>query len=411
MRVRVWYSEQSGCNISVDEWNTKYLDWEEIERFSKVVFAESEKNTEYTMITSLNSDRLMLDPSSNMVNEHDPIDIYGMSTNYPQPGTYYFTGGDDGDFSDADSIIDEMVGSPEIDRITKWPTGLSIFANPERIDVNTLIVPYYSQYPQVWSKMGQICESRNECFGVVDTPQGLNVQQVRDWSNGAYGDNETSINSSYLGIYWPWLKYYDQYSNKIRMLPPSGFVAGQYAYNDQTANVYHAPAGFNRGRLINALGTEYELSERGDRDYLYGPGDCINCIVDFIRDGVTIFGQKTSQRKPSALDRVNVRRGLNYMKKSMAILSKYYTFEPNDQFLWTQIRGNLGSWLLQQKMRRALYTFEVRCDDETNTNINIDQYICRTIIFLQFVKAAEIILLDATLLRTGGAAVVESVAF
>ena len=279
-------------------------------------------------------------------------------------------------------------------------TGLQAFRNPETIDINLLLAPGMTS-PAILNELIQICEERGDCMAILDSPDNYSVQQAVDWHNGqgAFSDHQ-SFSSSYAAMYYGWLKIYDAYNNVNVWTPPSGHAAGVYAYTDFIAETWFAPAGFNRAHLVQALDVRYS-PQQGERDFMYGNQNALNPIVKFPKDGITIWGQRTLQRAPTALDRVNVRRLLLYMRKVVATAVKYLTFEPNDEFTWRQFTLLVDPFCQQVKSRRGIYDFAVICDNTTNTPDLIDQNIMTGRIYLKPTKTAEVINVDFVLTSTG----------
>lgn len=327
------------------------------------------------------------------LSDYITVDDIIADTGYPISGTYSLKGGDDGLESVSD---DDYIGI--ISGSTR--TGLQTIADPENIDVNLVIVPGISSAPVI-NEMIAICRNRGDCMAIIDAPLGLGVQQMVDWHNGAgvYNDH-AAFNDSYGALYWPWGKIFDAYNDQYIWTPPTGHVANVYAYTDQVADSWWAPAGLNRG-LVPAI-VELEFSaDQGERDFMYGNQNAINPIVKFNKDGIVVWGQRTLQRKPTALDRVNVRRLILYIRKVLATSVKYFVFEPNDSFTWRSFVGVVDPFLQIIKDRRGLYDFRVVCDETTNTPALIDRGIMRAIVFLKPTKAAEFIQVDLTLTTTG----------
>lgn len=274
-------------------------------------------------------------------------------------------------------------------------TGLQVFANAEYIDVNMIACPGQSD-PAIVAAMNTVCSTRHDCMYIVDPPFGLDVTGVEDYHNvGSAG-----FNSSFGALYWPWIQIYDPYNKQTVWLPPSGFIAAQYAYTDYSAYPWFAPAGFTRGALLNALKIETS-PDQGQRDSLYSGGNAVNPIVNFQYNGITIWGQRTLQRMPSALDRVNVRRGMLYIEKIIATAVKYLVFEPNDPITWKRLTNLVTPALDWMKSNRGLYQYGVICDATTNTNFLINNNTMDAKIWVQPTKAAEIIMLDFVILATG----------
>lgn len=269
--------------------------------------------------------------------------------------------------------------------------ALEDFSNSESYDINLIACPDYAGSKVVISKLLELCEvERGDCFAIIDPPQNLNVQQVVNWHNGdGQWANENALNSSFGALYYPWVQVYNQFTESLQWVPPSVKMVSVYAYSDSVAEVWNAPAGLNRGRMLSVQKVERPLNVN-DRDYMYATGtNAVNPICDFVGDGVVVFGQKTLQRKPSALDRVIVRRMLIYMSKILATATKYLLFEPNDRLTWTIYSQMVTPFVENIKQRRGLYEFKVVCDETTNTAFDIDNNTMIAEIWLKPTKTAE----------------------
>lgn len=305
---------------------------------------------------------------------------------------YFLSGGLDGvlTISDADYV---GTVSPK--------TGLQTLLNTETVDLNIVAVPGISSGVVVLALL-DLCKRRGDCFALIDPPFGLTPQGVADYHNGdgAFDGLHPSFNSSYGAVYYPWVEMFDPINNVRVFTPPSGWVAAQMAFTDFVTNPWFAPAGFNRGFLSNALRVERNL-DLGEREFLYGNGNAVNVIVDFTRDGIVIFGQRTLQRAPTALDRINVRRMLLYAQKIISTISKTVLFEPNDALTQTRLEELINPILERIKGDRGIARFSVRIDSTTNTPDVVNNNELRGKLFIEPVKAAEKIILDFVLLATG----------
>jgi phage tail sheath protein FI len=279
-------------------------------------------------------------------------------------------------------------------------TGLQLFRNPEERDINLLATPGISD-ASVINEMINICETRADCMCIVDPPKGLNSQQVVDWHNGVgvYADHQ-AFNSSYAALYWPWLQIYDSVNKVDIWTPPSGHVAGAYAFNDYNAEAWYAPAGLNRGHLTVPKKAEAKPS-LGERDLLYGNGNAVNPIATFVQQGINIWGQRTLQRKSSALDRVGVRRLMLYLEKVIATATRYLLFQPNNANTWTQFIDLVTPVLDGVQSRQGLTGFQVRCDATTNTADVIENNQMNALIFIKPTKTVEMIQLTMVLTAQG----------
>jgi len=308
------------------------------------------------------------------------------------------TGGDSdsGDANMAASII-----GVAWDEALQQPTGLQLLASPSATDLNIICAPGWAE-AAVINELIQIAETRGDCMTVIDPPEDLRPSEVVDWHNGQ-GDwvgTHAAFNSSYAAMYWPWVKIYDSYNRQYVWTPPCGHVLAVYAYTDQATESWFAPAGLNRGRVVSGVDIAYDPT-RGEMDLLYGNGNAINPIERFTKDGIVVWGQRTLQRKPSALDRVNVRRLLLYLRKVISTAVRYLVFEPNDEKTWKLFGHLVTPFLNDVRQRRGLYDFRVKCDETTNTPAVIDRNEMHAQIFLKPVKSAEFIQVDLVITTTG----------
>jgi phage tail sheath protein FI len=288
-------------------------------------------------------------------------------------------------------------GADGIDGLTSAEIikGLDQFSSTESYDIDIICAPGWSD-PAVISEGVSICEDRQDALYIIDPPFGLKAQQVVDWSN-AQGDyqrpNASAYNSSYAAIYWPWVEIYDTFTDSYLWLPPSGYVASQMAYSDNVGEPWFAPAGLNRGKLTTPVDIEYNPT-KGERDILYGNRNVVNPIINYRGSGLVIWGQKTTQRKTSALDRVNVRRLVNYIKKIITASTMYYVFEPNDEYCWQKWVDMVDPTLSAIKSRRGVYDYKIIMDETTVTADDIENSRMPGIIMFKPTKASEFIPLD-----------------
>ena len=293
--------------------------------------------------------------------------------------------------SELDAVV---VGSPALS------TGLYAFQNPEAIDINLLITPGFTTGAVIGTAL-QVCESRGDVLYIVDPPFGLRPQQAVDWHNGMLvSDLSTAINSSYGALYWSWLRVFDQFSADEIWVPPSGHIAAVFSRTSRDAEQWFAPAGLRRGRLLTALDVEYSPTQ-GERDLLYGSGNAVNPIVKFPQDGITVWGQRTLQRTQSALDRVNVRMLMIYLKKNLTRLLRSFIFEPNDRALWSQVNSTIDPFLGDVQARRGMQAYSVVCDESNNTPERIDRNELWVTVFVRPTRTAEFVVLNLVVMRTG----------
>lgn len=207
-----------------------------------------------------------------------------------------------------------------------------------------------------------------------------------------------AVNSNYSVTYGNWVKSYDPFVDKQVWLPFSGFAAAIYARTDTFAQPWIAPAGLTRGIIPNVTDLAFNPNQK-QRDFLYSIS--VNPVVFFSGDGYVVFGQKTLQNKPSAFDRVNVRRLFLALERSTQSALKYFVFEPNTEFTRTRLKSTIVPILELAKNTQGLYDYLIVCDERNNTPDVIDRNELAVDIYIKPVKAAEFILVNFIATRTG----------
>ena len=271
--------------------------------------------------------------------------------------------------------------------------AFNALSNTDYYDINMLITPgiLHSKHTSVTADARQLVEDRQDTFYVMDVPA------LTD-SIATTINNVTSIDSNYTATYFPWVRIIDPAKNKPIFVPPSVLIPGALSFNDATSAPWYAPAGLNRGGLTSAINT-YEKLTQSDRDDLYEAR--INPIANFPNQGICIWGQKTLQSRPSALDRVNVRRLLITVKKFIASATKFLVFEQNTDATRLRFLSIVNPYLEGVRSQQGLSAFRVVMDDTNNTPDLIDQNILYGQIFLQPTRTAEFIVLDFNIQPTG----------
>lgn len=302
--------------------------------------------------------------------------------------TNNLAGGDNGD-----NDVTTLVGSPS-DK-----TGAHAFED-ESLNVGIALAPGVTNQ-SVQNELITVAESTQAFLALVAPPYAIgNVQAAIDWHNGksnTVGFQRTSaINSSYAAIFWPWVKVFSTFDKKDRWYDPTIFAARQMAFTDSVADSWFAPAGFRRGRLTKPSDVEVVVTQ-GDRDSMYSGGNAINPISSFPQQGITIFGQRTAQRSPSALDRINIRRLMIYIRKVLLQGTGRFVFEPNDEFTWEQLEAALNPFLDDILRRRGIQDFRVICDETVNTPARVDRNELWCKVILKPTKTAEIIIFELNL--------------
>jgi len=301
----------------------------------------------------------------------------------------------------ANSTAVDMSGGSDGNQATssQIATGWEEFENPDDIDVRILINGGVTSVT-VQQAMKDIAESRKDCIAILDMPYDYitSVDSMVSWRRSIQ-----NFNSSYTALYAPWVKINDRYNDRILEIPPSGYVASMIAYNDYVAQPWYAPAGFNRG-ILNVLSISSVFSQ-GDRDQLYKYQ--INPLQTFRGQGNVIWGQKTQQVKDSALSRVNVRRLLIIIEKSISIALQNFAFEPNSEFTRFRIVSIITEYMDLLSSQGAFQTelgddgYKVVCDETNNTPAVIDRNELHVDIFIKPSRAAEFIQLQTIITSTG----------
>jgi len=310
------------------------------------------------------------------------------------PNGSLLSGGTDGIPPDPDDQDSLLIGN----KVSF--TGLYALSEPDQLTIDIVSVPGHSS-TRVMKALIDMCTDRGDCFALIDPPFGLTVQEIIDWSNGVHPLNNFPLNSDFAALYWPWLMINDTDNGIDVWVPPSGSVAGAYARNDQIADPWYAPAGLDRGVLTNVLDV-YNRPSLAERDLMYGNGNAVNPIITFADTaGFTIFGQKTLQRRPTALDRVNVRRMMFYVEREIKNRAKFLLFEPNDENTRAGFVRIATDVLDLVTIGRGITAYTVVCDTTINTPDVIDRNELRANIGIVPTKAVEFIFIEFTLQRTG----------
>jgi phage tail sheath protein FI len=213
---------------------------------------------------------------------------------------------------------------------------------------------------------------------------------------------QVALDSSYGALYHPWVKIFDQFNGGQIFIPPSGHVSAVFSRTARVNETWFAPAGLNRGKLMTAIDLEVRHT-RGERDLMYGFNNAVNPIVNIPQRGIYIWGQRTLQRKDSALDRVNVRMLLIELKKALAGprgLLNEYLFEPNDAATRRLVTSGIDSYMADVAARRGVTGWKTVCDETNNTAQRIDRNELWVSLMVKPTRAIEYILLNLAILRT-----------
>ena len=274
-----------------------------------------------------------------------------------------------------------------------YKRALNAIGNPDEFDINLLVTPgvIHRLHSSITNHAISKVEARADALYIMDSAAySDSVQTVNDTIK--------SLDTNYVATYYPWVKIPNLNTAEPVWVPPSVVLPGVISYTDQVAHEWFAPAGLNRGGLTSVLEAKTRLTH-AERDELYEGR--VNPIASFPGQGVVVFGQKTLQSKPSALDRINVRRLLIALRKFIASASRYLVFEQNTQALRNRFLNIVNPYLEQVQQNSGLSAFRVVMDDTNNTPDVVDRNQLVGQIFVQPTRTAEFIVLDFVVQPTG----------
>ena len=331
--------------------------------------------------------------------------------------TCLFHGGFDGlDITEKDAFRNNaFITSPTADTDYRFNTvkrAIDTLRDPEFVEFNLATMPGIN-VESLTSHLLETCEERADAMAIIDltgdyTPRTENTntaaQRRPNVAEAVRNLKLRNINSSYGAAYFPWVMIRDTNSNQIVDVPPSVVALGTISNSESKRALWFAPAGFTRGGLsegaagLPVVGVKYQLNSK-ERDNLYEAS--INPIATFPAEGIVIFGQKTLQVTPSALDRVNVRRLLIYIKKEISRLAATTLFEQNVAATWDKFSNRAESFLSGIKAAQGLTDYRVILDKSTTTPELIDRNIMYAKVFLKPARAIEFVALDFTITDSG----------
>lgn len=329
---------------------------------------------------------LAVNERSDFITVEDLGTASGVPADRPVIGMFDLSVGDDG-----------LTGLDDADYSGDPSQHTGFYAFDEIDALNLIMVPGVTTAEVIHAGV-TYAENRQDLMLLAETPIHLEPLEAVDFRKGQGMYSHGAFNSSYAALYYPWIEINDPVTGKRKLVPPSGAVAGCYARSDKKTHVWYAPAGIDRGRVFNALSLGYKTS-RGERDVLYPEG--VNVIASFPDSGINIWGQKTLQSQPSALDRVNVRRLMMFIEKAIAESSRFVVFEPNNPQTWRALIRLINPFMQDIKDKGGLYDFAVQCDEETNTPAVIDRNELVARVFVKPTKTAEFVELNFVLTATG----------
>jgi hypothetical protein len=298
-----------------------------------------------------------------------------------------------------------------------YKRAIDTIADPEFVDMNLLVTPGLTK-DGLTTHMIDVCESRADAMALIDLPDvylptheggyssrsTLQSRQVSDPSDAANKLRQRQIDSSYGATFYPWVQTTDEGTGQALWIPPTVAMMGVLASSERQSQIWFAPAGFNRGGLsdgaagIPVTSVSRRLTSK-ERDILYESR--INPIASFPSTGIVVFGQKTLQEKPSALDRINVRRLVIFLKKQISILSTQILFEQNVQATWNRFKGLIEPFLANVKTQFGITDYRLILDESTTTPDLVDQNVVYAKIMIKPARAIEYIAIDFIVASTG----------
>ncbi len=312
----------------------------------------------------------------------------------PAPASSSFNGGTDSYSGSGRQMFYNNISSTNIQGFdtSSYTDAIALLSNTDEYDYNLLIAPGLNQgnHSSTISSIISNTANRGDALFIADmAAYGGNLTDIVSRAN--------AINSSYAATYWTWVQVRDALG-RIVWVPASTMIPGVYANNDRVGAEWFAPAGFQRGGIVGVVNVEKKLSP-SDKDSLYAAG--VNPIAFFPNNGIVIYGQKTLQKNPSALDRVNVRRLLINLKRFTRNEARNLVFEQNTATTRDRFLKVVNPYLESVVRGQGLYAFQVIMDDTNNTADVIDRNELVGQVLLQPTKAIEFISIDFTITPTG----------
>jgi phage tail sheath protein FI len=286
--------------------------------------------------------------------------------------------------------------------------GYDLFKDSEEIDISMILGGPHGGTVSKYI-VESIAEKRKDCVAFISplkanvnveaetlSQKTDNVKAYRLTEKSDAGIN--SLSSSYGVMDSGWKYQYDKFNDKYRWVPLNGDIAGLCARTDQSRDAWWSPAGFNRGHIKNVARLAWN-PQKAHRDELYKNG--INPVVTIRGQGTVLFGDKTLQAKPSAFDRINVRRLFIVLEKAIATAAKFTLFEFNDEFTRSQFTNMVEPFLRDVQGRRGIYDFKVVCDNTNNTPEVVDRNEFVGDIYIKPARSINFIQLNFVAVRTG----------
>ena len=279
--------------------------------------------------------------------------------------------------------------------------GWDNFEDAETLDVSMLIAPGFNdadaQVTIVNDLTSIAATIRKDCLAVASPNRSAVVGSINPVQDTLATTNRFSA-SSYLAVDNNYLRVYDKYNDNYIYIPAASTTAGIMAATDYNYGPWYSPAGERRGEYFGATNLAYN-ARKADRDELYKKG--VNPIIQYAGRGMLLWGDKTKLARPSAFDRINVRRLFLALEKSISVAARNFLFEFNDEFTRSEFVGIVEPLLREVQGRRGIQDFHVQCDEENNTPEVIDRNEMIASIFIKPARSINFITLNFVATRTG----------
>jgi len=329
-----------------------------------------------------------------------------------------FNGFDGFDVTEAEPLRNTLMANSPTETTNyvynTYKRAIDTCSDPEALVTDIIAVPGLTNN-SLTNHLVRTCESRADALAIIDLanvykPEAEGTATTKQSrytgtaANVASDVKTRGLNSSYGATYYPWVQIRDTVSDRVLFVPPSVVALGAMSYGQASQELWFAPAGFTRGGLsegrggVPVIGVTEKLTSK-DRDTLYEAN--INPIASFPAEGIVIFGQKTLQFTPSALDRINVRRMMIFVKREISRIASRLLFDQNVEVTWSRFTGQVNPFLATVKSRLGLTDYRVILDKTTTTPDLVDRNIMYAKIFLKPARAIEFIAIDFTITDSG----------
>jgi len=329
-------------------------------------------------------------------------------------------GGADGvDITEKDPFNNRVLGTTDITQETNAAynsinVAIDSLRDPEVVEYNLVTMPGVTNN-ELNTKLVEMCEARADALAIIDLKGGYTPSSENGNSRADRKGDLTEvirnkkldlkINSSYGCAYYPWVQIRDTINGSTLWAPPSVAALGAMSFGEATSQLWFAPAGFTRGGLsanraagIPVVGVEQRLTSK-ERDKLYEVN--VNPIASFPAEGIVIFGQKTLQLTPSALDRINVRRLVLFLKKQVSRFASTILFDQNVQVTWNRFKSKVNPFLSDVKAGLGITEYKLILDETTTTPDLIDRNILYAKLYIKPARAIEYIAIDFIITDSG----------